>query len=105
MGREGYKTRIFHFKGVHNGGIVDKTGNKKGAIPRMGERLQENGIKVKRRRISLRGDIVGVPDRINLILEILLKMIFEDKKMEEAILEVQPYKDARWRLRKRIAKA
>ncbi|MDI3483563.1 MAG: tRNA (adenine9-N1/guanine9-N1)-methyltransferase [Methanobacteriaceae archaeon] len=86
------------------GGIVDKTGNKKGATPRIGEELQENGIKVKRRRISLRGDTVGVPDRINLILEILLKMIFEDKKMEEAIFEVQPYRDARWRLRKELPK-
>jgi len=86
------------------GGIVDKTGDKKGATPRMGEKLRENGIRVKRRRISLRGDVIGVPDRINLILEILLRMIFEGKEMEEAVLEVQPYKDARWRLRKELPK-
>jgi len=86
------------------GGIVDKTGDKKGVTPRIGEKLQENGIRVRRRRISLRGDIIGVPDRINLILEILLLMIFEGKRMEEAVLEVQPYRDARWRLRRELPK-
>lgn len=101
---EDIKPEDFTSKVFIIGGIVDKTGDKKGTTPRIGEKLQENGIKVKRRRISLRGDTVGVPDRINLILEIILKMIFEDKKMEEAVLEVQPYRDARWRLRKELPK-
>ncbi|WP_181454348.1 tRNA (guanine-N2)-dimethyltransferase [Methanothermobacter tenebrarum] len=98
------KPEDFTSKAFIIGGIVDKTGDKKGTTPRIGEKLQENKIKVKRRKISLMGDTVGVPDRINLILEILLKMMFEDKKMEEAILEIQPYRDARWRLRKELPK-
>ena len=86
------------------GGIVDTGGTKKKTTPKIGEELEKRGVKVLRRKISLRGDIIGVPDRINLILEILLKMILEDKPMEDAVLEVQSPLHAKWRLRKELPK-
>ncbi len=86
------------------GGIVDKTGDKKGLTSRIGEELKSKGFKVKSRRIELRGDVIGVPDRINHIAEIILKVIFEGKDVEKAILEVQPPIVARWRLRKELPK-
>ncbi|USS41671.1 tRNA (guanine-N2)-dimethyltransferase [Thermococcus aggregans] len=86
------------------GGIVDTGGTKKKTTPKIGEELEKRGIKVLRRKISLRGDIIGVPDRINLILEIVLKMILEGKPMDDAVLEVQSPLHAKWRLRKELPK-
>ncbi len=86
------------------GGIVDTGGEKKGTTAKIGESLQSAGIKVKRRKITLRGDIIGVPDRINMILEIMLKILVEGKPSERAILEVQAPLQARWRLRKELPK-
>ncbi|MDK2853209.1 MAG: tRNA (adenine9-N1/guanine9-N1)-methyltransferase [Thermococcaceae archaeon] len=86
------------------GGIVDTGGTKKKTTPKIGEELEKRGIKVLRRRISLKGDIIGVPDRINLILEILLKMVLEGKPMDDAVLEVQSPLHAKWRLRKELPK-
>lgn len=86
------------------GGIVDTGGTKKKTTPKIGEELERVGIKVKRRKISLKGDVIGVPDRINLILELLLKMVVEGKDMDKAILEVQSPLHAKWRLRKELPK-
>ncbi|AEH24479.1 hypothetical protein PYCH_07940 [Pyrococcus yayanosii CH1] len=86
------------------GGIVDMKGDKKGTTARIGEAIEEAGIRVRRRRISLRGDVVGVPDRINHIAEILLRMLVLGEDMERAILAVQSPLHARWRLRKEIPK-
>lgn len=86
------------------GGIVDTGGTKKKTTPKIGEELETAGIKVRRRKIVLRGDIVGVPDRINHILEILLGMMVEGKDMDEAVYDVQSPLHARWRLRKELPK-
>lgn len=85
------------------GGIVDK-GEDRDLTSRIGEELESAGIKCDRRRIELRGDIVGVPDRINHIAEIVLKVVIDGLEVERAIREVQPAVVARWRLRKEIPK-
>ncbi|MCD6523605.1 MAG: tRNA (guanine-N2)-dimethyltransferase, partial [Thermococcus sp.] len=85
------------------GGIVD-TGRDKKLTPKIGEELERAGIKVRRRKIVLRGDVIGVPDRINRILGIILKMMVEGKPMDEAVYELQEPLHARWRLRKELPK-
>ncbi|AEK72218.1 tRNA m1G methyltransferase [Thermococcus sp. 4557] len=86
------------------GGIVDTGGNKKKTTPKIGEELERAGIRVRRRKIVLKGDVVGVPDRINRILGIILKMMVEGKSMDEAVYEFQEPLHARWRLRKELPK-
>ncbi|WP_297420822.1 tRNA (guanine(9)-/adenine(9)-N1)-methyltransferase [Thermococcus sp.] len=86
------------------GGIVDTGGNKKKTTPKIGEELERVGIKVRRRKIVLKGDVIGVPDRINRILGIILKMMVEGKNMDEAVYEMQEPLHARWRLRKELPK-
>ncbi|WP_223209009.1 MULTISPECIES: tRNA (guanine(9)-/adenine(9)-N1)-methyltransferase [Pyrococcus] len=98
LSREDLQERAFII-----GGIVDMKGDKKGTTAKIGEVLEKEGIDVLRRKIVLRGDIVGVPDRINHIAEILLRMLYGED-MEKAILAVQAPTHARWRLRKEIPK-
>ncbi len=86
------------------GGIVDKAGDKARATTKIYERLVDKGFKIERRKILLRGDVIGVPDRINLITEVLLKIILDGIDIEKAIYDVQNRKIARWRLRKEIVK-
>ncbi len=86
------------------GGIVDRSGDKKGTTELIYRRLAENGFDVERKRILLRNDVVGVPDRINHIAEIVLKCVIDGLNVERAIYDVQNRKIARWRLRKEIAK-
>jgi len=86
------------------GGIVDRSGNKEGATEKIYRRLEKSGIDVERRRIELRGDIIGVPDRINLIAEIVLRAVLDGCDVEKAIYLSQSRKIARWRLRKEIVK-
>ncbi len=93
----------FHVRAFVIGGIVD-TGGEKKLTPRIGEELEKAGINVRRRKITLRGDIVGVPDRINRIMGIILKMMVEGKSMDEAVYEMQEPLHARWRLRKELPK-
>ncbi|WP_457741761.1 tRNA (guanine(9)-/adenine(9)-N1)-methyltransferase [Thermococcus sp.] len=91
----------FNVKAFVIGGIVDTSHDKK-LTPKIGEELERAGIKVRRRKIVLRGDIIGVPDRINRIMGILLKMLVERKPMDEAVYEFQEPLHARWRLRKEL---
>lgn len=93
----------FDVKAFIIGGIVDMGGEKK-LTPKIGEELESAGIRVRRRKIVLRGDVIGVPDRINRILGIILKMMVEGKGMEEAVYEMQEPLHARWRLRKELPK-
>ena len=86
------------------GGIVDKSGNKTGWTSRIGEMLKREGIEFRSMRIELRGDIIGVPDRINTIAELVLKVVLDGKDVETAIGEVQSPLVARWRLRKELPK-
>ncbi|MEM1751200.1 MAG: tRNA (guanine-N1)-methyltransferase [Archaeoglobaceae archaeon] len=85
------------------GGIVDKAENRD-LTALIGEELERAGIKCDRRRIELRGDIVGVPDRINHIAEIVLKVVLDGFALEPAIRSVQPITVAKWRLRKELPK-
>ncbi len=81
------------------GGIVDKSGNKKGFTSKIREELEKAGFKVDSRRIELRGSVIGVPDRINHIAEIVLRVALDGEEVEKAVKEVQPRLVARWRLR------
>jgi tRNA (adenine9-N1/guanine9-N1)-methyltransferase len=85
------------------GGIVDK-GENRDLTWIIGEKLKEAGIKCRRQRIELRGDIIGVPDRINHIAEIVLKVVLDGLEVEKAVREVQPRIVAKWRLRKELPK-
>ncbi len=86
------------------GGIVDRSGNKRGTTELIYRKLVRNGFQVERMKILLRGDVVGVPDRINHIAEIILKCVIDGVDVEKAVYEVQNRKIARWRLRKEIAR-
>ena len=94
----------FDVKAFVIGGIVDTSGTKKKSTPKIGEELERAGIRVRRRKIVLKGDVIGVPDRINRILGIILKMMVEGKSMNEAVYEMQEPLHARWRLRKELPK-
>jgi tRNA (adenine9-N1/guanine9-N1)-methyltransferase len=65
------------------GGIVDKERRVKGETKRLYDVLSLN---IPRCRIELRGSVVGVPDRINKIIEIILRVLFEGRNIEEAII-------------------
>lgn len=84
------------------GGIVDRGQERVGATSEIGKEIEKAGFDVDSRKILLRGDKVGVPDRINHIVEIVLKVVLDGKEIEEAIREVQPPLVARWRLRKEL---
>ena len=86
------------------GGIVDKVGNKRGWTSKIGERLKRNGINVRSVKIELRGDVIGVPDRLNTIVEILLRVVLDGEDVEKTIKAVQPPLVAKWRLRKELPK-
>ncbi len=85
------------------GGIVDLCGNKRGLTSKLGREL-EKVVDVVSRKFVLRGDVVGVPDRINTIVEILLRCVVDGQQPESAILAVQSKVVARWRLRKELSK-
>lgn len=82
------------------GGIVDK-------IPRPGvSRFLDASVPWGvARRIELRGSLVGVPDRLNRIIEIILRVIFEDAGIEEAVLASMTRRDVRRRLHVEIMRA
>ena len=86
------------------GGIVDKVGNKKGWTSKLGEMLKREGIEFRSMRILLRGDTVGVPDRLNTVTEIVLRVVLDGEDVESAIRSVQSRLVARWRLRKELPK-
>lgn len=86
------------------GGIVDKSGEKRGWTSKIRENLEKEGVDVESMRIELRGDVVGVPDRINTIVEIVLRVVLDGEDVENAVRSVQSNLVARWRLRKEIPK-
>ena len=86
------------------GGIVDKSGNKKGLTTKIGEILQREGIKFESKKIVLKGDISGVPDRLNAITEIVLRVVLDGEEIEDAIRKVQSPIFARRRLAKELPK-
>ena len=86
------------------GGIVDKSGSKKGLTSKIGEMLEREGIEFKSMRIELRGDVVGVPDRINAVTEVVLLTILDGLEVEEAIKRIQSPLIAKWRLKKELPK-
>lgn len=82
------------------GGVVDK-------IPRPGiSRFLDSAVPWgKPRRIELRGSLVGVPERINRLVEILFKVRFHGMGMEEAIISSMTKKDMYRRLHVEIMRA
>jgi len=82
------------------GGVVDR-------IPRPGvSRILDSmvpwGVP---RRLELRGSLIGVPERINRIIEILLKARYAGMSVEEAIVSSMTVKDVMARLHVEIARA
>lgn len=75
------------------GGVVDKERIYKGATSRLAASIGAS----KRYRIELRGSVVGVPDRINKVIEILLAVRF-GAPLEEAIIAAQAKRDKLYRL-------
>ncbi len=97
LGEEEFSSKHFsEFKYFVIGGIVDKGGRMHGATSEMAKGFP-------RIRISLRGSTLGVPDRINRILEICVK-IYLGKSPEEAIKESQARMIARKRLPKEVSR-
>ncbi len=86
------------------GGIVDKCVRKEGLSLKLAEEIERAGVKVSRVRVELRGSVVGVPDRINQFIELLLLCMVDGMSVEEAIKAVQPRIVARWRLRRELPK-
>ena len=72
------------------GGIVDKERRVKGETTRLYRLL---GLNVPRCRIELRGSIIGVPDRINKVIEVILMTLFETGNVEEAIIRAMSKRD------------
>lgn len=66
------------------GGIVDVGQNWKYATSYL-----FRDLKLEKRKIVLRGSIIGVPDRINLIIKIILDSIFNNLTIEESIIKNQ----------------
>ena len=75
------------------GGIVDLTPRK--GVSRILDRMVPWG---KPRRISLRGSTIGVPDRINRIVEIILRAMMEYGDVEKAIVASMTRRDLMRRL-------
>lgn len=84
------------------GGIVDTAKDEKKTTEYLSKIFEKQGLKFTRKKVLLRGDIVGVPDRINMFLEMLFKIIYDKLPIEKAIYEAQSRKIARWRLRKEL---
>jgi len=72
------------------GGIVDKERRIKDGTGRLYGLL---GLSVPRCRIELRGSVIGVPDRINKIIEIILIALLETGSIEEAIIRMMSKRD------------
>ncbi len=91
---EVFKSKVFIV-----GGIVDKI------IPRKG--LTSKLLKIydcaTPRKILLKGMVVGVPHRINKIIEILLTIRYAGNSIIKAIRYTQAKIDARWRLYTEVA--
>ncbi len=82
------------------GGIVDK-------IPRRGvsKYLDASVPWGEPRKIVLRGSLIGVPDRINRIIEIIFRILFENYSVEEAVIKTMTKRDIMKRLTIEIMKA
>ena len=83
---EVYKADAFVF-----GGIVDRV------IPRKGLTSKIPCPSCLRRKVTLRGSIVGVPFLIHKLIEILMKVRYDGKSLEEAIISSMSVRDKRWR--------
>jgi len=74
------------------GGIVDEEFPRPYATAFIAE-LISLLTEVKPRSITLRGNRVGVPDRINKVVSVLLDVIQQQKTIEEAVIESMSVKD------------
>jgi tRNA (adenine9-N1/guanine9-N1)-methyltransferase len=77
------------------GGIVDKERKIRGETSRLYKIL---GLDIPRCRIELRGSIIGVPDRINKVIEIILKVLINGEDLEESIITSMSRRDRENRL-------
>lgn len=86
------------------GGIVDKERVDKYGTYRLYNTLKLYELNIPRSRISLKGSIIGVPDRINRIIEIILLAKYVLNNLEKAILTVQSRRDKYLRVTYEIQK-
>ncbi len=75
------------------GGIVDKERVDKYGTYRLYNTLKLYELNIPRSKISLKGSVIGVPDRINRIIEIILLAKYVLNNLEKAILTVQSRRD------------
>jgi len=75
-----------------SGGIVDEEFPRPYATTFVAE-LIESLTKVKSRSIMLRGNRVGVPDRVNKVVSVVLDVMQQQKTIEEAVIENMSVKD------------
>ncbi len=82
------------------GGIVDKI------VPRPGLTSKIPCISCKRRKITLRGSVIGVPQIIHKLIYAVLRARFElGGNLESAIIEVMSSREKRWRIAKEMIEA
>ncbi len=79
------------------GGIIDKERVDKYGTYRLYNLYRLYELNIPRFRICLDCSIIGVPDRINRIIEIVIKSALLGKSVREAILEAQSKKDRIYR--------
>ncbi|RLG88685.1 MAG: hypothetical protein DRO15_02275 [Thermoprotei archaeon] len=96
---------VIKFKVFIIGGILDKGNRMPRATTKLYYSEQLNELEIPRKRITLRGAIVGVPERINRIVQILLKNIIEGYSLEKAIVTSMTKSDKIMRILYEIQKA
>ncbi len=84
--REIYQADAFIF-----GGIVDRI------IPRKGLTSKIPCPNCMRRKVTLRGSTVGVPFLIHKLIEVVMKVRYDGKSLEEAIISTMGVREKRWR--------
>ncbi len=85
---------VFRSKIFIVGGIVDKIIPRKGLTSKL---LKTYDCAIPR-KILLKGKVIGVPHRINKVIEILLSVRYAGNSIIKAIRDSQARIDARWRL-------
>ena len=80
------------------GGIVDKERKVSGETLALYRMLNLDDLRLPRYKLTLWGSRVGVPDRINKVIKIMLDAVVIGKGLDEAILAAQSNKDRLQRL-------
>jgi len=69
------------------------------------EEFERRGIEAFRRRLELWGSVVGVPDRLNKVVEVVLKARMDSEPLDTAILSTMSFSDKVSRLLHEVQRA